>query len=434
MPEIEVGQQVEVKGSSSKPYILTRTEDGYACTCPAWRNQSLPIQKRTCKHLVKYLGVDHEKSRLLDAFPERLEHLQADEKQKGPRILLAENWDTATDISGWWMSEKLDGVRAWWDGRRFLSRQGNEFLAPDWFVEGFPGAPLDGELWMGRKAFQKTVSVVRRKAADSSWESVQYRVFDAPGEQQPFEERMCFLQDQIAALGNCYVSFHEQSRCAGLEHLRTELARVNALGGEGLMLREPASVYEAGRSQTLLKVKNFHDAEAVVIEHQAGKGKHKGRLGALRVRLDDGTEFAIGTGFSEKERDAPPPVGAVISYRFQELTDKGVPRFASFLRAQASAGSETSRGVRAADQVAKNTEGASAGEEADSKLRRFIYEDEKTSKFWEIAQADCDVTVQYGRTGTKGQTRTKNLETPAAARKRMESMIKEKTRKGYKAC
>ena len=115
MSDIKVGQVVEAQGSSAKPYIMTHTGDVYACTCPAWRNQSLPIEKRTCKHLVQYLGVEREKNRLGDAFPERLAKVQAD-KKKGPKILLAENWDTATVVTGWWMSEKLDGVRAWWDG------------------------------------------------------------------------------------------------------------------------------------------------------------------------------------------------------------------------------------------------------------------------------------------------------------------------------
>jgi DNA ligase-1 len=96
------------------------------------------------------------------------------------------------------------------------------------------------------------------------------------------------------------------------------------------MLRQPGSAYVAGRSATLLKVKSFKDDEAVVVAHQPGTGRHKGRLGALLVRLADGTEFAIGTGFSDKQREAPPPVGATVVFRYQELSDGGVPRFPSF--------------------------------------------------------------------------------------------------------
>jgi DNA ligase-1 len=78
-------------------------------------------------------------------------------------------------------------------------------------------------------------------------------------------------------------------------------------------------------------VKTFKDAEAVVVGHQDGAGKHKGRLGALLVRLADGTEFAVGTGFSAKGRGAPPPVGATITFRFQEPSEAGVPRFPSYV-------------------------------------------------------------------------------------------------------
>jgi DNA ligase-1 len=114
--------------------------------------------------------------------------------------------------------------------------------------------------------------------------------------------------------------------------LKTELLRVESLGGEGLMLRQPGSHYEAGRSPTLLKVKTFHDAEGRVVEHVPGKGRHKGRLGAVVVAMPDGQTFSVGTGFSDAQRNNPPPIGTVITYRFQELTDRGVPRFPSFVR------------------------------------------------------------------------------------------------------
>ena len=107
---------------------------------------------------------------------------------------------------------------------------------------------------------------------------------------------------------------------------------MESLGGEGLMLRQPGSRYEAGRSATLLKVKTFHDAEASVLEHIPGAGRHKGRLGALLVQLPDGTKFSVGTGFSDYQRENPPPVGSTITFRYQELTDGGVPRFPSFVR------------------------------------------------------------------------------------------------------
>jgi DNA ligase-1 len=126
-------------------------------------------------------------------------------------------------------------------------------------------------------------------------------------------------------------------RCRSVEHLREELDRIDALGGEGLMLRQPGSRYEPGRSPTLLKVKRFHDAEAQVIEHQPGAGRHKGRLGALLVALPNGTTFSVGTGLTDAQRDNPPRLGSTITFRYQELSERGVPRFPSFVGVRSDA-------------------------------------------------------------------------------------------------
>jgi DNA ligase-1 len=252
--------------------------------------------------------------------------------------LLAESWNPDHDPSGWWLSEKLDGVRAWWDGQHFWSRQRHIYHAPAWFTLGLPNTPLDGELWLARKAFQRTVSIVRRQDESELWRELRFVVFDAPACAGVFENRLAFLERRLAEHAPAFAGPLHHYRCRGVVHLREELARIESLGGEGLMLREPGSRYEAGRSPTLLKVKHFHDAEAVVIGHQAGAGRHKGRLGALRVVLQDGIEFAVGSGFTDAQRAAPPPIGATITFRYQELTDRGVPRFPTFVRLSASAG------------------------------------------------------------------------------------------------
>ena len=256
---------------------------------------------------------------------------EGEEDKTGPPLLLAERWDNEQDLAGWWMSEKLDGVRAYWDGRTLISRLGNRFHAPDWFLEGLPEVPLDGELWIGRKAFQRTVGIVRRQDKTELWKEVTFVVFDAPALDAPFEDRLAFVRDHAERCRPPHFRAHEHDRCAGLEHLRAELARVEALGGEGLMMRQPGSRYEAGRSTTLLKIKSFRDAEAQVRGHQPGAGRHKGRLGALLVELPDGTRFSVGTGFSDAERSAPPAIGSVITFRYQELSDGGVPRFPSYV-------------------------------------------------------------------------------------------------------
>ena len=334
MNAIADGDSVEVQGSSST-YTLSHTGSVYMCTCPAWRNQGAAIDARTCKHLRAYLGDAHETARLgaLPAKPAsaRRKGSAAVTKDTAPPVLLAHKWETDRDPTGWWMSEKLDGIRAYWDGEGFISRLGNRFLAPDWFTADLPADTLDGELWVARKKFKQATSIVRSGAAGEAWRQVTYVVFDAPNASGGFEERLAHAQKVLARAGAPHARALEHVVCTGVVHLRAELARVEALGGEGLMLRQAGSPYVVGRSQTLLKVKTFHDAEARVIGHAPGTGKHKGRLGALIVQLADGVKFNVGTGFSDAEREAPPPIGSVITFRYQELSDDGVPRFPSYV-------------------------------------------------------------------------------------------------------
>lgn len=330
MPDLQDGETVEVQGSAAKPYLIRNVGGVYSCSCPAWRNQSLPIERRTCKHLIRYCGAQAEAGRVA-AIVLDPPSPPAEQKTQAPPLMLAESWDTATDPAGWWLSEKLDGVRAWWTGTCFQSRQGNTFHAPAWFIAGLPKLILDGELWLARKAFQRTVSIVRRHDGPDSWRDIKFRIFDVPMVSGPFEDRIEYVCDVFSQLEHPHASVLPQMRCRGIDHLRDELDHIAFLGGEGLMLRQPGSRYEGGRSATLLKVKQFHDAEGRVIGHQPGRGRHKGRLGALLVALANGTEFAVGIGFTDAQREQAPAIGSTITFRYQELTDGGVPRFPSFV-------------------------------------------------------------------------------------------------------
>lgn len=249
-----------------------------------------------------------------------------------PALLLANVWNPSIDPTGWWMSEKYDGLRGYWNGRKLWSRKGVAIVAPEYFLAELPrGVALDGELWMGRGKFEETISTVLSQTPDERWKRVRFMVFDAPRAAGTFEQRLQFLRETLPA-ANEFVKPVPQDLCRGAAHLLAERNRVVAAGGEGLMLRQPESEYEPGRSPTLLKVKPHDDAEATVIAHLPGKGKFAGKLGSLRVRTPAGREFSVGTGFTDAQRESPPPVGAVITYRFRGLTNKGLPRFPSFLR------------------------------------------------------------------------------------------------------
>ena len=246
--------------------------------------------------------------------------------------MLAHQWNHKVEIKGWWLSEKLDGVRGYWTGDKLISRQGNPFHAPEWFTRDFPSTPLDGELWTGREQFPELVSIVRRKSADTDWKKVRYVIFDAPQIEGGFEKRIDFARRWFLEHPNLFAEVLEHQTCESEEHLREKLTEIESLGGEGVMLRKPGSPYTIGRSHDLLKVKTYEDAEATVINHLPGSGKHTGRLGSLLVELPNGIQFAIGTGFSDQERDNPPPIGSIVTFKYYGFYKSGIPKFASFLR------------------------------------------------------------------------------------------------------
>ncbi len=250
-----------------------------------------------------------------------------------PALMLATDAPSVPDPRGWLVSEKLDGVRACWDGQVLRLRSGLPVAAPAWFTAGWPGTPLDGELWAGRGRFETLVGTVRRLQPDEgAWRAVRYALFDLPGADGSFAERARRLQALAVQVKQAHLGAVEQHRLDDPAALQRLLDKVVAAGGEGLMLHREAAPWRAGRSADLLKLKPLADAEAVVTGHEPGQGRHAGRLGALRVRMPDGRQFRLGTGFSDADRAAPPPPGSVVTYRYRGFTDAGLPRFASFLR------------------------------------------------------------------------------------------------------
>lgn len=232
--------------------------------------------------------------------------------------------------TGWWISEKLDGVRAIWTGTELQSRTGNRFFAPDWFTAQLPaGVMLDGELFIARGAFQQLVSVVRKNTpVDAEWLEVTYQVFDAPAFPGGFEERLDHCRQLLDGCAIATTVAH--TKCRGGAHLQSVFERLVAAGAEGVMLRAPGSAYDQNRSPNLLKMKPSHSDEAEVIGYEDGKGRHAGRLGAL-VCTWNGHTFKLGTGLTDEQRECPPRIGARVTFGFQELTNGGIPRFPTFV-------------------------------------------------------------------------------------------------------
>lgn len=212
-------------------------------------------------------------------------------------------------------------------------RGGGVIPVPAWFTAGFPATPMDGELWIARDQFDTLSGAVRRQeAVDAEWRQVRYLIFELPGAAGDFSARIEQMKALVARTGVAWLQAIDQTRVAIHAELMKRLNAVVHAGGEGLMLHRADAPYVTGRSDTLLKLKPWLDAEAVVTGYVPGKGKYKGMIGALMMQMPDGQRFGIGSGLSDTLRREPPPIGTRITYRYQQLTPAGLPRFPRFLR------------------------------------------------------------------------------------------------------
>jgi DNA ligase-1 len=253
-----------------------------------------------------------------------------------PNIMLSQTTTLESlqdSYKGYLASEKLDGVRGYWNGENLISRAGNIIHAPTWFIKDFPNVPLEGELWTGRGQFDLVSGIIRKQTPiDSEWQNVKFMLFDAPKSQLIFSQRMDYIENLISPLNISWLkliphhSFEKYSQL--IEHYN-KLVNNNA---EGLMLNKADAYYQSGRTDKIIKLKPFTDKEAIVVRHLLGKGKYKNMMGSLLVKDKNGREFKIGSGFSDQQRQKPPKIGDIISYRYTGTTKTGLPRFPVFIR------------------------------------------------------------------------------------------------------
>ena len=236
-------------------------------------------------------------------------------------------------IQQYWVSEKLDGVRGRWTGSSLITRQGHVINLPNSFTKNWPKVVLDGEIWLGRNQFEQVSGIVRRKKINNSdWKNIRFMIFDLPNHQGNFSQRLIKMQSLVTKAQSPNLKIIEQIKLSSSQELSAYLDKVVKLRGEGLMLHHQEALYKTGRNNQLLKLKKYNDSEATVLAHLDGKGKNKGKMGAILVKTTEGVTFKIGTDFSDKQRMTPPPIGCIITFKYFGKTQKGVPRFASFMR------------------------------------------------------------------------------------------------------
>lgn len=248
-----------------------------------------------------------------------------------PELLLLEKYTSKADVSGWLMSEKLDGVRAYWDGKKLLSRSGKEFAVPSWFTKDFPSFAIDGELWSKRGDFERISSITSHNEPHDGWRDITYNIFEVPHQNGGLLERLEVLKQYLQTYANTTIRVIEQLTCKDEEHLKSFLNEVESQGGGGVVVRNPDAPYINQRTKEALKLKSFEDSECEVVGYNEGKGKYTGLLGSLTCKKDD-IVFNLGSGLSDKQRKNPPKLGTFITFKYQGLTKNGIPRFPVFLR------------------------------------------------------------------------------------------------------
>jgi DNA ligase-1 len=249
-----------------------------------------------------------------------------------PELLLLKTYDENAQVDGWLMSEKLDGIRAYWDGKKLLSRNGKEFAVPSWFMQNFPPFAIDGELWSKRGDFEHISSITSKKEPHDGWRELTYNIFEVPHQSGGLLHRLEVLREYLTKNPTPYINIIQQLTCKDSQDLKNYLQEIESKGGEGVVVRNPEALYIAQRTENALKVKSFEDTECEVLGYKKGEGKFEDKVGSIKCKLEDGKILYIGSGLSDAKRTNPPKIGSVITFRYQGLTKAGFPRFPVYLR------------------------------------------------------------------------------------------------------
>lgn len=258
------------------------------------------------------------------------------EFQKGTKATGNEN------LSNYYLSEKLDGLRASWDGYSFVSRGGIKFPAPSNFKVNMPssaeivrlGGPLDGELYIDRGCFQKTSGIIRGEGNDWVRSGVRFHIFDMMSQGEVFSRRHQLLREYIPRFHGAPYTIVDQTDLAlwGIEwpELLNHIRYLSKEGAEGGMLALKNGIYQSGRNKNILKLKIPDYGWCKVIGYSDGKGKYAGEVGAYNVvgtkGQVKGENFSIGSGLSDWQRTNPMAKGSLMPFRHWGTFNSGKPR------------------------------------------------------------------------------------------------------------
>lgn len=249
-----------------------------------------------------------------------------------PDLFLLKTYDDSKDVVGWVMSEKLDGIRGFWTGKELVSRGGNPIHAPAWFTQNYPPFAIDGELWTQRGDFENISSIVRSKNANQRWKSITHNIFEVPGQSGGLLKRLSILKEYLRKNPNSHLQIIPQTAINTKGQLANFLKEVTTDKGEGVVVRNPDTLYKTGRLPSALKVKQYFDTECIVLEILPGKGKYQNMMGSVLCQTDSGKKLKIGSGFKDKDRANPPAIGSKITFKYYGFTKKGSFKYPVYLR------------------------------------------------------------------------------------------------------
>lgn len=248
----------------------------------------------------------------------------------------------ANNLINYAVSEKFDGIRALWDGQNMFSKSGKILAIPPCFSDKLSplglknGDFVEGELWIDYGAFDEISSVILRKNPTcTDFERVKYLIFNAHlGESSDFLANLSqvkgILDSQNLTQDRC-IQVITQHRFATQKELSDFFNTVIAKGGEGVIVRD---------SRVAFKLKPQNDAECKIVDYSRGKGRIRGKVGAIICEsladknsgIEKGVIFRIGSGLSDKMRENPPKIGTIITYKFSGISKNGIPKHTRFLR------------------------------------------------------------------------------------------------------